>query len=194
MLDFGKPPTLAVMVEMIKTCADIVHQSPANALFIKYPVRTKSMCMKTHLNAVRKIEDTMMINSLNIEYSIDVVYDTASFHGNDSREGTARTRLAVSSNFQDSPWMSNIAVSNHMRVNGVQLLSHSNMKAMPHENLTYANDNLSPAERAAQLGPKAWQSLLKSVMCGREGEAGAQDRKVVVVDPWPQWGDVLGAC
>ena len=192
-LDFGKPPTISIMVEMIKTCADIVHQSSAYALFIKYPVRTKSMCVKTHLNAVRKIEDTMMLNNLNIDCSIGVVYDTASFHGNDTREGTARTRLAISNNFPDSAWLSNNAISNHMRVNGVQLLSHSNMKIMAHDNIAYSNEHLSPAERAAQLGPKAWQALLKALVCGREGQGEIQGRTVVVVDPWPQWGDVLEA-
>ena len=194
MLDFGKPPIISMAVELVKACADICHQSPKNALFVKYPVKTKGMCMKTHLNFVRKLEDALMNQNLSIDCAVDIVYDTSGFHGNDARDGTGKGRLCVSSNFAESPWLSCHAVANHMRINNVPVVSFGQMRSTPHEDVAHSSEHLSPAERSAQLGPKAWQMVLKALMCGRTDEVKTEDRKVVVVDAWPQVGDIMEAC
>ena len=47
--------------------------------------------------------------------------------------------------------------------------------------------------RGSQLGPKAWKHILTTVACGRSGESDSTNRKVIVVDPNPNFGDVLEA-
>ena len=194
-LDFGKPPLLSVAFDILKSVSAILHQSPKHALFLKYPVKTRNCCQKTHFNFVRKMEDALMNHSLNIEQCINIVFDTTQFHGNDSREGAARARLIYSANFPDSPWLSCHAMDNHMCIPGVVLSSYGQMRPTPHANTLFATENLSPAERASQLGTKAWETILKALSCGRkDGAVQTKDTKVLVIDPWPQCGDVMEAC
>ena len=83
-LDLGKSPTLSVVLDMVKACADICHQSACNATLVKLPSRTKSMSMKSYLNNLRKIEDAILSNGMNLDATYTVLYDTSSFHGNDA--------------------------------------------------------------------------------------------------------------
>ena len=194
-LDFGKPPLLSVALDMLKSVSAILHQSPKHALFLKYPVKTRNCCQKTHFNFVRKMEDALMNHSLNLESSINIVFDTSQFHGNDSREGAARARLIFSANFPDSPWLTCHAIENHMCIPGVALVSFGQMRPTPHANTEFATENLSPAERVSQLGSKAWETILKALSCGRKDMAAqTKDTKVLAIDPWPQCGDVMEAC
>ena len=148
-LDFGKLPTLSNALEMLKAAADVCHQSTQNALLIKYPSKVKGANMKAHLNNVRKLEDAMLMNGLNIELTYTALLDTSSFHGNDSREGVSRLRLCISDNFEleRSPWAKCQASSNHMMVDKVPVVSHRDMKHIPHADTAQQNENLTAAER-----------------------------------------------
>ena len=107
---------LPSILEMIKAAGDICHQSCQNCLLIRLPTKTKAMTMTAHLNLTRKIEDALIQNSLNPEYHMTAVFDIASLHGSDSREGVARFRLCLSENYDTSPWLtqlvSNLALLN----------------------------------------------------------------------------------
>lgn len=195
-LDLGKmPQSLSAALEMLKAGADICHQGPECAMLVKYPTKIKGTTMTAHINAVRKLEDAILTNGLNMEATPNVIYDRSGFHGNDAREGLSRLRLCISDNFEtgDSPWFTSSTAANHMIIDECPIVSHKDMKFIPHSDVEHQNETLSPAERASQLGPKAWKHILTKVSCGRSGEADATKRKVIVVDPNPNFGDVLEA-
>ena len=151
-LDFGKMPTsLSAALEMLKAGADICHQGPECAMLVKYPTKLKGTTMTAHFNSVRKLEDAMLTNGLNVEATPNVIYDRSGFHGNDAREGLSRLRLCISDNFDsgDSPWFSSSATSNHMIIDQCPIVSHKDMKFMPHSDVEHQNESLTPAERLA---------------------------------------------
>ena len=218
-LDLGKmPQSLSAALEMLKAGADVCHQGPECAMLVKYPTKIKGTTMTAQFNAVRKLEDAMLTNGLNMEATLSVIYDRSGFHGNDAREGLSRLRLCISDNFEtgDSPWFTSSTAANHMIIDECPIVSHKDMKFIPHSDVEHQNETLSPAERLAsgiwtsnlwfgdvlrsQENP-AWQGIAAGPEgleaypheSGRSGEADATKRKVIVVDPNPNFGDVLEA-
>ncbi|CAE7199295.1 unnamed protein product [Symbiodinium sp. CCMP2456] len=128
--------------EMIKAASDICHQSCQNCLLIRLPTKTKATTMTAHLNLTRKIEDALLANSLNPEYHMTAVFDVASLHGGDSREGVARFRLCLSENYDGSPWLTSFVSKNHWTVEKVPLVSHKDMRLVPHADAQEQSDEI----------------------------------------------------
>ena len=170
------------------------HQGPKNALLVKYPVKIKNVPMKTHLNTVRKIEDQLLANGLNMDSCVSILHDMSGLHGNDSRDAVSRIRLCYSENFGDSPWLMCHALSNDKCIiEKTPMIAHKDMRQLPHADPACMTESLGPAERAAQIGCKGWKHILRRVLCGQCGEEPATSRKIVLADLNPCFGDVMDA-
>ncbi|CAJ1374819.1 unnamed protein product [Effrenium voratum] len=193
-LDFGLSPNLTDMIKCVQAAENIAHQSPNNAILVRYPIKYTSQSMATWLNFCRKIEDKLLSAGLDIEGSISATFDLSNTHGNDKREGTFMIRLCVSSAFQEtSPWLSCKAFTQHRCINNVPLIPVKDMQLIPQADLTKTKEHLSPAERAAQLGPRACRQVLEAVLLGRATSDSCRSRRVVVVDACPTFGDWMAA-
>ena len=110
------------------------------------------------------------------------------------REGVSALRLCVSESFaEDTPWKTSLASNRHMMIDKVPVCSHKDMRHIPHSNPSEQKESLGPLERLSQIGPKAWKHIFHQLTCGRAAPDSPSRRKVVVVDPCPNFGGTLDA-
>lgn len=193
-LDLSLSPSLTVMAQMIQTASSLCQQSPLIACLVRYPYRTASQPESVWLANVRKIEDKLIMGGLGISNAINALMDTRECHGNDKRDGIAQFRLCVSNSFEtNSPWMESNAINDHKIIRDVHMLPGRDLRKIPQSDTVLMKEHLNPVERGSQLGPKAVQKVLTSLMCGR-ASGDPRARSIVVMDVNPSFGDWMDAC
>ena len=71
-LDMSVPPNLSEIDALIRTCANVLHQSCQNALLVLLPQKYSGQSVKSNLAATRRIEDALLGNGVNMETEIAV--------------------------------------------------------------------------------------------------------------------------
>ncbi|CAE7226915.1 unnamed protein product [Symbiodinium microadriaticum] len=100
----------------------------------------KDMDLKDIVDADTKIEDALLSNSLNPEYHMTAVFDVTSLHGG----------------------------KNHWTVDKVPLVSHKDMRLVPHADAQEQGDVIGVGDRMAQMGPKGWKHIISQLCLGRK--------------------------
>lgn len=194
LLDFSTCPTPTAMATMIQSAASIAQQSSTSACLLKYPVRVASQSESVWLNTCRKIEDRLLACGLCLGSTINAIINTREAHGNDRRDGVLQFRLCIPDSFKDeSPWLQSQAMSQHKMITDVHLLPVKDLRFVPQADPLKKKEHLSQPERNGQMGPRACQQILTALMVGR-ANGGARERKVLVFDAFPMFGDWLDAC
>ena len=64
---------------------------------------------------------------------------------------------------------------NHRTVEKVPLVSHRDMRLVPHADAAEQSDCIGVGDRVAQLGPKAWKHIISQLCLGRKWSKDKED-------------------
>ena len=76
-LDFSVPPIITELEAIIKTAADLAHQSEDNVILLVYPTSYPGVNVAHVLNMQRKIEDRLMSHKLTLQADATCVQNYA---------------------------------------------------------------------------------------------------------------------
>ncbi len=168
-LDMSVPPNLSDIDDLVHSCANLLHQSANNALLVIMPQKYSGQSLKSNLAAIRRIEDDLLANGVNMEAEIALHLSVEGMHGNDKRPLSARCRLCVSDQVPEgaTSWFRSNAARGKlpdvplMRIKEMKRLTPPNHVGEPVE--AYS---LSPAERCQQKGVKAASKIIEGLVDG----------------------------
>ena len=168
-LDMSVPPNLTDIDDLVRSCGNLLHQSANNALLVILPQKYSGQTVKSNLAALRRIEDAILANGLNMEVDIALHLEVEGMHGNDRRPLSARCRLCVSDKIPEgaSSWLSSNAARGKLA--DVPLMRIKEMKRLQppnHIGESVEAYSLSPAERCQQKGVKAAAKIIESLVEG----------------------------
>ena len=89
----------------ISETAKILHQDERHAAFIFFPKVHKGLELTRQLALVRRIEDRLIANRVNIEKEVNLHYEISDRHGSDTRTLTHRCRPEPSAVPRSVQWL-----------------------------------------------------------------------------------------